>query len=77
MPRVLNPHELPACMIGPSKPCNAFTILYEKLSRTEAVLAEAQKVIELVEFDVRDGESNSRVRTSTMDAIQSFIKASK
>jgi len=35
MTKMLNPYELPECMIGPSEPCDAFTILQEKLAEAE------------------------------------------
>jgi len=38
-------------------------------------LAEAREIITLIEADVRDAKSQSRLRTASMDAIHRFLRA--
>jgi hypothetical protein len=50
MPKVLDPYVLPGCMVGPSEPCDAFTILQDKLTK-----AEQQMTWRPIETAPRDG----------------------
>ncbi len=72
MPKVLNPHELPACMIGPSEPCDAFTILQEKLSKAEHERNDAQRASKLWEARTHNTEA-ALAKVSSGNALMEEI----